>query len=50
MGNGHEFWHMEYDETELVRDIFKTLDRELGTFRSDLLGIQEVLLGKGVTE
>jgi len=26
------------------------LDRELATFRSDLLGIQEVLLGKGVTE
>ena len=28
----------------------KTLDRELATFRSDLLGVQEVLLGKGVTE
>jgi len=28
----------------------KTVDRELATFRSDLLGIQEVLLGKGVTE
>jgi mRNA deadenylase 3'-5' endonuclease subunit Ccr4 len=30
--------------------ILKTLDRELATFRSDLMGIQEVLLGKGVTE
>ena len=28
----------------------KTADRDLATFRSDLLGIQEVLLGKGVTE
>ena len=28
----------------------KTVDRELAKFRSDLLGIQEVLLGKGVTE
>jgi len=27
----------------------KTVDRELATFRSDLLGIQ-VLMGKGVTE
>jgi len=26
------------------------LDRELAMFTSDLLGIQEVLLGKGVTE
>ena len=28
----------------------KMLDRELAMFTSDLLGIQEVLLGKGVTE
>ena len=28
----------------------KTVDRELAKFRSDLLGIQEVLLGKVVTE
>jgi hypothetical protein len=28
----------------------KTVDRELAMFRSDLLGIQEDLLGKGVTE
>jgi len=28
----------------------KILDRELVTFRSDLLGIQMVLLVKGVTE
>jgi len=28
----------------------KTVDRDLATFRSDLLGIQEVLLGKRVTE
>jgi len=28
MGNGHEFWNMKYDEPELVRDIFKTLDKE----------------------
>jgi len=28
----------------------KTVDRELATFRSDLLGKQEVLLVKGVTE
>jgi len=28
----------------------KTVDRELATFRSDLLGIQEVLQGKGVTD
>jgi len=28
----------------------KTLDRELATFRSDLLGVQEVLLGKAVTD
>ena len=28
----------------------KALDRELAMFRLDLLGIQEVLLGKGVTE
>ena len=28
----------------------KTADRDLATFRSDLLGIQEVLLSKGVTE
>jgi hypothetical protein len=28
----------------------KTMDRELAMFRSDLLGIQEVLLGKGGTE
>ena len=28
----------------------KTLDRQLATFRSDLLGIQLVLLGKVVTE
>jgi len=38
MGNGHEFWHMKYDEPELVRDIFKTLDRERN-IKSDLLGI-----------
>jgi hypothetical protein len=29
---------------------FKTVDKELATFRSDLLGVQEVLLGKGGTE
>jgi len=29
---------------------FKTLDRESATFRSDLLGIQDILLGKGVNE
>ena len=28
----------------------KTVDWELATFRSDLLGIQEVLISKGVTE
>ena len=28
----------------------KTLDRKLATYRSDLLEVQEVLLGKGVTE
>jgi mRNA deadenylase 3'-5' endonuclease subunit Ccr4 len=28
----------------------KTVDRELGTFRSDVLGVQEFVLGKGVTE
>jgi hypothetical protein len=27
-----------------------TMDRDLAIFRSDLLGIQEVLLSKGVTE
>ena len=41
---------MKCEEPELVRDIFKTLDRELSTYRSDLLGVGEVLLGKGVTE
>jgi len=30
--------------------ILKTVDRELAKLRSDLMGIQEVLLGKGVTE
>jgi len=29
---------------------FKTVDRELATYRSDLLEVQEVLLGKGVAE
>jgi len=28
----------------------KTLDRGLATYRQDLLGIQEVLSGRGVTE
>jgi hypothetical protein len=28
----------------------KTVDRELATYRSDLLGVQEFVLGKGVTE
>jgi hypothetical protein len=28
MRNGHEFWHMKYDELELARDIFKTFYRE----------------------
>jgi hypothetical protein len=28
----------------------KTLDRVLAMYRSDLLGVQEVLWGKGVTE
>jgi len=40
---------MEYVEPELVRTL-KTVDRELAMYRSDLLRIQEVLLGKGVTE
>ena len=41
--------HMEYEEPELVRTL-KTVDRELATYRSDLLEVQEVLLGKGVAE
>jgi hypothetical protein len=28
----------------------KRVDRELATFKSDLLGVQAVVLGKGVTE
>jgi hypothetical protein len=40
---------MEYVEPELVRTL-KTVHRELAMDRSDLLGIQEVLLDKGVTE
>ena len=28
----------------------ETVDRELATYRSDLLGVQEVVLGKGVNE
>ena len=43
------FWHTEYVEPELVRTL-KTVDRELAMYRSDLLEVQEVLLGKGVTE
>jgi len=40
---------MEYVEPEFVRTL-KTVDRELVMYRSDLLEVQEVLLGKGVTE
>jgi len=43
MGNVYEFWHMEYEEPEI-------LDRELAAHRSDLLGVQEYVVSKGVTE
>jgi len=34
----------------LCSGTLKTVDRELAKFKSDLLGVQEVLWGKGVTE
>jgi hypothetical protein len=43
MGNVHEFWHMEYEVPEF-------LERELAMYRSDLLGVQEFVSDKGVTE